>query len=314
MTVLTNCKKDIAVTGVKLDETFLTLEVGEYQTLIATVFPENATNRTVTWTSSNLDIVIVANGKVCAKKMGTATISVTTEDGNYEAKCVISVEREEIGVVISGVRWATRSLATHGKFVKNPEDYGALFQWGRVGDGHEQRTSQNYPTNDESEENGMVGGSENFDTYGQIVNTHPAYGKFIKQNVPPYDWRYPSSATIWNSGSTAVPVKTANDPCPNGWRVPTHTELASLGYGEWIETPAAGRRFGSDDNLLFLPAAGGHTSYNGKLSGVGTDGIYWSSTPEYHEAYYLYFTNSYVNPNLHIYRAYGFSVRCVAEH
>jgi len=45
------------------------------------------------------------------------------------------------GVVINGVKWATRNLDVGSTFVENPEDKGALFQWGRPADGHENRTS-----------------------------------------------------------------------------------------------------------------------------------------------------------------------------
>ena len=89
-------------------------------------------------------------------------------------------------------------------------------------------TVKMFKTDDTSEENGVVSGSENFDTNDQIVNTHPAYGKFIKQYEVPYDWRTPQNDALWNAGSETSPVKTPNDPCPAGWRVPTHTELQSL--------------------------------------------------------------------------------------
>ena len=66
---------------------------GDSQTLIATVYPDNATNRKVTWTSSNSSIVKVdQNGKVTAIKAGTAFVTVTTEDGGKTANCDITVE------------------------------------------------------------------------------------------------------------------------------------------------------------------------------------------------------------------------------
>jgi len=125
---------------------------------------------------------------------GTATITVTTQEGGFTAKCEVTVtidETKDKGVVIKGVKWATRNLASHGKFVDNPKDYGALFQWGRKGDGHEQRTGPRYPTNSSNQENGVVSGG-GLDANGQIVSTHAAYGKFIKQNESPFDWRSPS--------------------------------------------------------------------------------------------------------------------------
>jgi len=116
------CKKN--VTGVILELATLMLEIDETATLAATVQPDDATNKAVVWTSSNTEIVTVSNGTVTAKSAGTATITVTTQDGGFTAKCVVSVTQ----TVINGVKWASRNLASHGKFVEKPEDYGACFQ------------------------------------------------------------------------------------------------------------------------------------------------------------------------------------------
>jgi hypothetical protein len=215
------------------------------------------------------------------------------------------------GVMINGVKWATRNLAAHGKFADKPEDRGALFQWGRKGDGHEQRTSPNYPTDNTNGEEGVVSGAENFDIHGQIVKTHEAYGKFIKQMYSPRDWRDPQINTLWNAGSETVPVKTANDPCPVGWRAPTATEFESLGNGSWTNAPVHGRNFGSGTDILFLPAAGERDFRTGAVLYEGY-GYYWSVT-----------TSSNFSRSLAIssgscfvvsrFRAYGYSVRCVAE-
>ncbi|MCL2290101.1 MAG: Ig-like domain-containing protein [Bacteroidetes bacterium] len=304
MTIIA-CNKDKQVTGVTLEPTTLTLAVGETATLTATVHPNDATNKAVRWTSSDGNIATVTDGEISAKKVGTATITVITEDGKYRATCTVTIIPE--GVIINGVKWATRNLAAHGKFVENPKDHGALFQWGRAGDGHEQYINADYPS-------GTVSGSENFDIYGQIVSTHAAYGKFIRQSTFPIDWRDPQDDALWNVGNKDAPVKTANDPCPAGWRLPTQTELASLGIGEWTNTPAAGRYFGSGDNSLFLPAAGCRRGDSGLLIAVGTHGYYWSSIPVGTGAYSLNLhTLDY--PDYTIYRrANGFSVRCVAEH
>ena len=218
------------------------------------------------------------------------------------------------GVIINGIKWATRNLAAHGKFVEKPEDYGALFQWGRAGDGHEQHTSPNYPTNDTYFENGIISNVENFDVNGQIVNTHAAYGKFIKQAHNSSNWRVPQDDALWNSGSETTPIKTVNDPCPEGWRLPTQTEFITLGNGEQADTPVVGYCFGNGDNLLFLPAAGYRYYGNGALYFKGEDGYYWSSTPIGTYAHYLFFYSNDVNPNVNPHRAFGFSVRCVAEH
>jgi uncharacterized protein (TIGR02145 family) len=208
------------------------------------------------------------------------------------------------GVIINGIKWATRNLAAHGRFVENTKNYGALFQWGRKGDGHQQRASSTLL--------GPVSGSQNFDENGQIVKAHEAYGKFIKLNDVPYDWRTPQMKTLWNSGSESFPTKTANDPCPDGWRLPTHTEFITLGNGVWTTIPTEGRRFGNGDNTLFLPAAGSRNS-NGMLLDVGIVGIYWSSSINNTSACYFAFHSNEVFPNISTNRGAGMSVRCVSE-
>ena len=87
--------KVVAVTEVKLDKTTAEMKVGDTLTLTATVTPDNATNKKVTWKSDKTDIADVdANGKVTAKAKGTATITVTTEDGGKTAKSVVTVDEK----------------------------------------------------------------------------------------------------------------------------------------------------------------------------------------------------------------------------
>ena len=83
---------DIAVTGVTLDKETLALTVGGTETLTATVAPENATNKTVTWTSSDETVATVANGVVTAVKAGEAII--TAKAGEIEATCAVTVSEE----------------------------------------------------------------------------------------------------------------------------------------------------------------------------------------------------------------------------
>jgi len=222
--------------------------------------------------------------------------------------------KELEGVLINGVRWATRNLASHGKFVEKPEDYGALFQWGRKGDGHEQRTSPNYPTNNYSYENGAVSGA-GLDANGQIVSTHSAYGKFIKQDVSPYDWRSPQKNDLWNKGTETTPIKTPNDPCPAGWRVPTEKELKSLinAGSKWGESSGvSGRYFGTAPNQVFLPAAGDRINFTGVVLFSGENGYYWGSAVSGLYARVLVFYSGNVGV-YDDYRAVGFSVRCVSD-
>lgn len=81
----------VNVTGVSLNKKSTTLEVGKSETLTASVFPDNATNKTVTWESSDEAIATVANGVVSAVSVGSTTITVTTQDGSYSANCNVTV-------------------------------------------------------------------------------------------------------------------------------------------------------------------------------------------------------------------------------
>ena len=82
------------VNRVLLNKTSTTLTVGNTETLTATVEPANATNKAVTWSSDNSGVATVdANGEVTAVAPGTATITVTTEDGNKTATCAVTVEK-----------------------------------------------------------------------------------------------------------------------------------------------------------------------------------------------------------------------------
>ena len=88
-------KQTVSVTGVTLDQAELSLYTGKTATLTATVTPENATNKAVTWKSSDDTIATVDNnGKVTAVKEGTATITATAADGSGKsATCTVTVEK-----------------------------------------------------------------------------------------------------------------------------------------------------------------------------------------------------------------------------
>ena len=97
----------VAVTGVSVNPTTMTLEMGKTVTgtITATVAPSGATNKSVTWTSSNTSVATVdASGKVTAKSAGNATITVKTADGNKTATCMVTVrEQAPVTVHVTGV-------------------------------------------------------------------------------------------------------------------------------------------------------------------------------------------------------------------
>lgn len=82
----------VDVTGVSLDQDSKTLVKGQSFTLTATVAPNDATNKNVTWTSTDPTVASVSNGVVTALKKGTTTIRVTTEDGSFTDECAVTVE------------------------------------------------------------------------------------------------------------------------------------------------------------------------------------------------------------------------------
>ncbi|MDR1974477.1 MAG: Ig-like domain-containing protein [Bacteroidales bacterium] len=88
--------------GVLLNKIATTLVIGETEQLIATVLPTNATNKAVTWNSTDISVATVSNaGLVTSVSVGIATITVTTEDGNYTATCLITVVRAVEGVQLN---------------------------------------------------------------------------------------------------------------------------------------------------------------------------------------------------------------------
>ena len=81
----------VVPTSVALNKTTLTLDTGKTSNLKATVYPSNAANKKCTWSSSNTSVATVdGNGKVTAKKAGTATITVKTSNGKT-ATCKVTV-------------------------------------------------------------------------------------------------------------------------------------------------------------------------------------------------------------------------------
>ncbi|HJE92895.1 Ig-like domain-containing protein [Anaerotignum lactatifermentans] len=107
--VTVNAPQTVPVTGVTLDKAELTLEKGSTGTLKATVEPQNATNNTVTWSSSNPEVATVDNGVVTAVSAGEAIITVTTEDGAKTATCKVTVNAPQT-VPVTGVTLDKTSL------------------------------------------------------------------------------------------------------------------------------------------------------------------------------------------------------------
>lgn len=103
----------VSVTGVSLSKSVLSLAVGESETLVATVAPERATDRSVTWESSNKNVATVnQNGTVKAVAAGSAVIGVRTNDGGFTARCNLTV------AAVVNEYTLTVNCATPGAIVK----------------------------------------------------------------------------------------------------------------------------------------------------------------------------------------------------
>ncbi len=97
--------ENVKVTGVSLDKTSAELKINESLGLKASISPADATNKDVTWATSDEKIAKVdENGKVTAAGAGKVTITVTTKDGGFKATCEVTVRNEEVPVVkVTGV-------------------------------------------------------------------------------------------------------------------------------------------------------------------------------------------------------------------
>jgi len=250
-------------------------------------------------------------------------------DGIRFAKVYVKVEISAkvcLGVMIADICWAKTNLDVGGVFAANETDFGALYQWGRQTDGHEDPSSLCFTTPVVTAPCGTMANTRISNLLnGQPSPTSGAIGFFIRSQSGvgmDVDWRNPSDDTLWNSGDETSPVKTAADPCPDGWRVPTGTELrklldtANVTITDYLNYNGSGIK-GSlvTDNAtsasMFLPATRPRSSSNGNFESQW--GTYWSSEINtiWDQANYLsVFGGADVYCN---FRAYGQSIRCVAE-
>ena len=306
------CVKDdselIPVESITLSESTVTLSTGSSISLAAAIVPANANHQFAYWWLENDEVATVdSEGNVTAISEGTVTI--TAMAGMQTATCeVVVIEGKKYvdeygvdhgaGVEIDGVVWAPVNCGYH----ETDFPYGKYYQWGRK---FGQKYSPSYM-------NGPAGESV-------LLNEKYADIFFWASYGTPFDWYGYSDPTLWNTGTEEAPVKTKYDPCPEGWRVPTYTELTALSAnrdsemsvhdgqkGYWFNDMAQN----SGSTGVFLPAAG-FIYYDAGSYDQGKEGCYWSSTASskyYSQRYSFTRTNS-----MDTCRGNGFSVRCVAE-
>lgn len=290
----------VSVTGVNLNKSSLTLLVGDSETLTATVAPSNATNKRVSWSSSNTSVVTVdSNGKVNAVSGGTASIAAMTEDGGKTASCSVTVyvpDGSENGyeyVVLglpSGLKWATCNVGAY-----KPEEYGNFYAWGET----QSKTDYSGGTYKWWNWNGV--------TY-KLTKYCPA-----------------DQTSCWNGegtpdGKTVLDLEddTAHVNLGGHWRMPTDEEWVELMENctwTWtIQNGIAGRLVSANNGKsIFLPAAG--LQDHRDLINVGSYGLYWSSslaTDDPDQAWFMYFGSDIVYWD-RMSRYYGYSIRPVLD-
>jgi len=117
---LTSCSKDenVSVTGVVLNQSTLTVKIGETTTLTPDVLPADADAKSVTWSTSDITVAAVSNdGTILGVSIGTATITVTTIDGAKTASCAVSVIQAGNQVTISGEIAENRTLSADSVYL-----------------------------------------------------------------------------------------------------------------------------------------------------------------------------------------------------
>ena len=183
----------------------------------------------------------------------------------------------------TGKCWLDRNLGATQVALSSTDAnaYGDLFQWGRLDDGHQVRTSGTTST--------------------RSTTDVPGHGDFITYGSSPYDWRNPQNNNLWQG------VSGTNNPCPTGFRIPTQTELNAERL-TWSSNNSAGA-FAS---TLKLTVAGLRYRDDGSIGSVGTYGSYWASVITSTSSYYLYFNSSSADTGTYS-RAYGLSVRCIKD-
>jgi uncharacterized protein (TIGR02145 family) len=181
-------------------------------------------------------------------------------------------------VSTTGKTWMDRNLGATQVATSSTDaaSYGDLYQWGRNTDGHQIRTSA---------------------TVAGTVASGAEGTSFITGTS---DWLTVPDGTRWAAS------KTANDPCPSGFRVPTGTEWEA-------ERAGFSNASGAYASVLKLPVAGSRAPSGGELTNADSFGFYWSSSSvSGTSASGLRFYSSNAKM-LNYFRANGLSVRCIKE-
>ena len=184
---------------------------------------------------------------------------------------------------VTGAIWMDRNLGSTRVATSRDDEnsYGDLYQWGRGADWHQKRTSGT--------------------TSALSGSATPGHSDFIMSHSDPVDWLITQNNNLWQG------LDGINNPCPDGYRLPTRAEWEAE-KATWSVVGASG----GINSHLKLPAAGAR-SVSGDLINKGNSGDYWSSTVSGTKSFYLTFWGESTTGVITEYRAVGMSVRCIKD-
>ena len=281
--------KEIKVQKISLDNSKLTLPLWEEVQLTAIVSPSDATDKNLTWTSSNESVAVVASGVVTAVSEGTTIIKASA--GEVSAECTITVEKiVPDGAVDLGlsVYWGTCNIGA-----SSAGGCGDYYAWGEIA------TKSTYSW---SNYKWGYGSAQELTKY----NTYSLYG------------------TVDNKTTIEPEDDVAHKKLGGKWRMPSASEWEELKEGcTWVWSTINGMagylvKSNTNGNSIFLPAAGLRTEKLSFAICSGEDGRYWSSSLSpgvYYptDAQAMSFSSNYVSAGAAQERFYGFPIRPVSK-
>jgi uncharacterized protein (TIGR02145 family) len=276
----------IAVTGVTLNHTTFNLDNRSTLTLIATVLPSTASDRNVTWTSSDTNIATVNNGIITPKRdaIGSTVITVTTVDGDFSATSTITI--------------GPRTVDALGCNNNTPAWGSSL---GDVTRGNETRISANDITQTWSDAVTAFGCQKTTFAGGSSGN----FNADCRSNP-----NHPGDLFSW-----CAVQRFADELCPAPWRVPTTQDFINLdralvGTGNNNQNNSVLRnRYLNDWGASF----GGRCESNGSLYGQGWVAYYWSQWEfdANNGKGLIFYSTDIINPQGLDRKNFGFTLRCV---
>ena len=291
----------VSVTSIVLSKSSISLNIGDSETIVAKIKPEDATNKNVSWSSNDQAVAIIDDsGTLIAKGQGTTSIIATAE--TITASCVVTVfpplteagqKAEAVDLGLS-VKWASFNVGA-----SKPEEYGDYFAWGET-------KPKDY------------GVRYTWYSYQYANGANYKLTKYCPKNKEDY-WDgkgEPDDIRVLEPEDDAAHVNWGG-----GWRMPTSTEWRELINSckftwtpNYNELGIAGYIVSRNDKSIFLPAAGGKAGDTNGAYGVGESVYYQSSTLYLSDPSQSYSFGSHNGMNrgvFYYHRFHGFPVRAI---